>query len=150
MRYVIAALLLGATLTIAPHAPVQAGPSKPQPQSPAPGGQEQIPPGSWLLYDSYDEKVPIFGPFQREIGCLLLAQTLNQYAMDNADDPYTCRQVGTAPEARPTSGGWVVYDGKNTAIFGPFESQEKCGRLVETLNDLALDEAEDPYACRAR
>ena len=151
MRYVVAVLLLGTVLTIAPHVPLQAGP--PKPQGAGGQGQKQIPPGSWLLYDSYDPKVPAFGPFRGELGCLRLAQTLNQYAMDDADDPYVCRPQGSEPEAKAASGGWIVwgsYGGQNVATFGPFATQERCNQLAETLNNRGLDEADDHYECRAK
>jgi hypothetical protein len=144
MRYLVVVLLLGTVLTIAPQAPLQAA------KAPGSGGgQNETPAGSWLLYDDHDQNVPAFGPFRAEGGCLRLAQTLNQYAMADADDPYVCREKGSPPEAKAQSEGWIVYDSNNTAIFGRFGSQAPCDQLARTLNKLALDEADDPYACRA-
>jgi hypothetical protein len=143
VRYLIVVLLLGVALAITSQAPLQAA------KGTGSGGGDQTAAGSWLLYDDYDKNAPAFGPFKGEPGCLRFAQTLNQYAMADADDPYVCREKGSAPAAKPTSGGWIVYDSSNTPIFGRFESQEPCDQLVQTLNHLALDEADDPYACRA-
>jgi hypothetical protein len=147
MRYVVAALLLVTTLTIARHALVQAAPTT-APKSPGAGGQETVTPESWLIYDT--DGAELFGPFKGELGCLRVAETLNQYAMEGANDPYVCRTKGTVPEAQASSGSWVVYDDEKTAVFGPFASQETCAQLAKTLNNRALEGADDPYACRAK